>query len=53
MAFEGNGKNAKGLDGMKDPVVVIVGLSVRVFPSLPPFFFPPPISIMSDTPRPF
>lgn len=24
-----NGKNAKGLDGMKDPIVVIVGLSVR------------------------
>lgn len=35
MAFEGNGKNAKGLDGMKDPVVVIVGLSVRIFLSSP------------------
>lgn len=33
MAFEGNGKNAKGLDGMKDPVVVIIGLSVRLPPS--------------------
>ncbi|EIM79342.1 uncharacterized protein STEHIDRAFT_143265 [Stereum hirsutum FP-91666 SS1] len=38
MAFEGNGKNAKGLDGMKDPVVVIVGLSI-IFIVISPALF--------------